>query len=177
MRRRDLLVAAGAGSILAGCGFRPLYAPAAGGAAGAAQTDLAAVAVPNLPERGGQLMREALQARLDPGNMALAKRYELSVGFGVATEGIGILPDSSVTRNRLIGTASWILQALDPARTRLAGGNARAVDGYDVIDNQFFASVLESETLQRRLADRLAEQIVLQVAAYFDHRARSSHPA
>lgn len=177
MKRRHVLTLGGTGILLAGCGFRPMYGSASGGAPGVAQADLAAITVPNLPERSGQLMREALQARLDPGHLALAKRYQLVVGFSVATEGIGILPDSSVTRNRLIGTASWTLQSLDPQRTSLAAGTSRALDGYNVVDNQFFAAVLENEALQRRLADRLADQIVLQLAAYFDRQSRPARPA
>jgi LPS-assembly lipoprotein len=49
----------------------------------------------------------------------------------------------------------------------LTSGTARAVDGYNVIDQQYFASDLESEAVQRRMVEAIAEQITLQVAMYF----------
>ena len=52
-RRAALL---GSLALLGGCGFRPLYAPAEGGAAGPASAGLASVYVPVMPERSGQLL-------------------------------------------------------------------------------------------------------------------------
>ena len=45
------------------------------------------------------------------------------------------------------------------------------MDGYNVIDNQFFAADLENEVVQRRVAEALADQITLQLASYFAKRA------
>jgi len=41
----------------------------------------------------------------------------------------------------------------------------------NLIDSQYFALDLESEIIQRRFADQLADQITLQVASYFRRRA------
>ena len=48
---------------VAGCGFQPVYMPTASGKAGVAQRELASVYVPIIPERPGQLLRQALQER------------------------------------------------------------------------------------------------------------------
>ncbi len=163
--RRLVLLGAGAG--LAGCGFRPLYAPAAGGAPGPAAAGLAAVYVPVLPERSGQLIRQALQQRFDGAGSGVAKRYELEVGHAIASDGIAVQRDSSTTRVRLIGTATWVLRTLSLARTPLVTGSARVLDGYNILNQQYFAAELENEAAVRRIAQALADQITLKVGSYF----------
>jgi LPS-assembly lipoprotein len=67
--------------------------------------------------------------------------------------------------------APWSLVSLGPQRRTLTSGQARVVDGYDVINQQYFASDLESDAVQRRMAEAMAEQITLRVAMYFrQHR-------
>ena len=99
MRRRALLTLAAA-SAVSGCGFHPLYAPGPGGTLGAAQAQLAAIDVPRLADRPGQLMRQALQARLYGPGLAEAKQYRLIVDFSVASEGIAIQPSNTRNRSR-----------------------------------------------------------------------------
>ena len=70
----------------------------------------------------------------------------------------------------MIGTATWTLIAQDPGRTRLTSGSAKAVDGINIFDTQYFAADLENEAVQRRLAEALADQITLQLAMYFRKR-------
>ncbi len=58
------------------------------------------------------------------------------------------------------------------SRRTLTSGSARAVDGYDVINQQFFAGDLENEQVVRRLAEAVADQVMLQLADYFDAHAQ-----
>ena len=67
-RRRMLALAAAAA--LSGCGFQPVYMPTASGNAGVAQRELAAIQVALIPDRPGQLLRQALQDRLETGEPA-----------------------------------------------------------------------------------------------------------
>ncbi len=154
-------------ALLPGCGFHPLYGRATG-APGAVQTQLARINVALMPERSGQLMRDALQARLDPTGSGLAQRYDLSVSFSVTGDALGVQPDSTISRIRLTGSASWTLTAQDAQRSTLATGVARDVDGYNLIDQQFFAFDLENESVTRRIAETLAGQVTAQLASYFD---------
>ena len=62
------------------------------------------------------------------------------------------------------------------AARRLARGSARAIDGLNILDQQFFAADLENEAVQRRLAEQIADQIVLQLAAYFRQPRRRLLP-
>jgi hypothetical protein len=48
------------------------------------------------------------------------------------------------------------------------------VDGLNIFDAQYFAGDLENEAVTRRLADALADQITIQLAAYFRRRATAS---
>ena len=50
-------------TLLSGCGFQPVYMPTASGKAGVAQRELASVYVGIIPERPGQVLRQALQER------------------------------------------------------------------------------------------------------------------
>jgi LPS-assembly lipoprotein len=168
--RRALLTLAAAATLM-GCGFQPVYMPTASGQAGPAARDLAAVYVTPLGERPGMLLRQALQDRLEGTGDSVARRYDLSVSFWLTGEGLGIQPDTTATRVRLVGHADWVLSAKDPGHSRLTSGSARAADAMNLIDSQFFALDLESEIIQRRFADQLADQITLQVASYFRRRA------
>lgn len=170
MPRRGLL-ALGTGAAVAGCGFRPIYMPTASGKAGPAQRDLAAVTVDLIPERPGQLLRQALQERLAAGGSGVEHRYNLVVSFWIAGEALGIQQDTTATYVRLIGRANWTLLAQDPARTNLTRGSTRVADDFNILDQQYFASDLENEAAQRRIADTTAEQIALQLAAFFRKRA------
>jgi LPS-assembly lipoprotein len=162
--------------LLAGCGFRPLYLPE--NASGSiAANELAAIYVPVMGERAGQLMRQALQQRIEGAGTGIAKRYELIAPPGISGEGIAIQRDNSTTRVRLNGTATWTLRKLDVARTVLATGSARAVDGFNVLNQQYFAADLENAAAQKRIIDTMADQVVTQVAIFLRRRAVAGGPA
>ena len=171
MRRRSLLL--GAPAVLTGCGFHPLYRPASGGASGAASAGLAQVYVPVIAERAGQQLRQALQRRIDTGS-GVAKTYELVASPALAGEGIAIQRDTSTTRIRLVGTATWSLRQLSLQHTVVLSGASRIVDGYNILNQQFFAADLESEAATTRIMESLADKIVSQVAIYFDRQAKAS---
>ena len=97
--------------------------------------------------------------------------FELVATFIVIPESVGILQDNSVTRSRLIGTGQWLLRDLTPERAVVAQGSSRVLDGYNIANQQFFAAELDNETAIRRIAETLADQIVVQVAAYFRGQA------
>jgi LPS-assembly lipoprotein len=154
--------------LLSGCGFRPVYAPGADGAIGSAEAGLAQINVPPLPERSGQILRQFLQQNFDHGGGNGAKLYELVVSYGVAGEGIAIeRGDSVATRIRLVGNASWSLVSADAQRKTLTSGHARAYDGFNPLDSQYFYSDLQGEQTQQRVAQAVADQISMQLAGYF----------
>jgi LPS-assembly lipoprotein len=158
--RRLGLTAALAAS-LAGCGFHPLYAPS-----GQTNAALGQVYVDIIANRNGQLLRQALQERLD-GTGGEVQHYELSVLLATYGEGLGVQPDNSNNRTRYIGTATWTLKTGGLLGKKIVSGTARSVDGANVIDAQFFYSDLASDAIDRRLSTALADQIVQSLAIYF----------
>jgi LPS-assembly lipoprotein len=149
-------------SSVAACGFHPLYAPGSGDDA-----KLQSVYVAIIPNRPGQLLRQALQQRLEGTDSTVAKRFTLTVTYFEGGEALGIQSDSVITRNRDTGKAVWVLQQSEPPGTKLSYGTVRSVDGYDILNEQFFYSDLAEEAVQRRLADAVADQIVQSLAVYF----------
>ncbi len=168
--RRELLAGFGSLSLisLGGCGFAPVYGPRSATGTNAAQDGLAATAVEIIPERSGQLLRQALQERCERFGAGVERRYSLQASFSVTDEGIAIQQDTAVTRLRVTGYAQYTLRSLDASRRTLTSGTARALDGLDIINQQFFAGDLEHEQVVRRLADAVADQISLQLADYFN---------
>ncbi len=175
--RRGLLRLAGlglAGAGLAGCGFRPAYMPAASGAPGVAQRELAAINVGVIVDRPGQLLRQALQSRFERDSAGVQRRYDLAVGFEIDGDGIAVRHDNTTTRIRLTGRADWTLRAQDATRAVLISGNARAMDAVNLFQEQYFAVDLSTEDARRRIAEAIADQITMQLTAYFLRRANGT---
>ncbi len=168
--RRLLLL--GSASAVAGCGFHPVYGPLAKGS-GTVRPELASIFVAVMPERQGQLLRQALQRRFEGTDASVSKRYELTGGLGISAEGLGIQQDNSSTRVRVNGSCTWNLTELGSTPKLLTTGSARATDGYDVNNQQYFATDLENSATIRRLAETIADQITLDLAVYFRRRAEA----
>jgi LPS-assembly lipoprotein len=159
---------------LAACGFHPVYGPAASGKDSAAASALAEISVGVIPERTGQLLRLALQERFERAGIAPARKYDLAVGFAITAEAVGIQQDTTSTYVRLVGTATYSLVAQDPARATLTSGAARTVDGLNIFDQQFFAADQETDAVERRMSQAVADQIALQLATFFATRAEKA---
>ena len=162
--RRGML-SLGLAGVLSGCGWRPVYMPAANGIA--ASAELSAIEVKPVYERAGQLLRENLVARL-ASDTGADRKYDLSVNFWIAGEGIGVLSFTQVTRIRLVGSANWTLTSRGTKPVSLVSGSDRILDGFDIHDTQYFAADMENEHVQRRIAEQMAEKITLRLAMWFD---------
>ena len=149
-------------SIVSACGFHPLYLPSSQTKAG-----LSEIYVDIIPNRNGQLFRQSLQEKLQGSESDPAQHYVLHVNYAVSQESIGIEADNNNTRNRFIGTANWTLVKPGLMGQKITSGLARTVDGNDVIVAQFFYSDLNSETVNKRIGDALADKIVQALAVYF----------
>ncbi|MGI3776700.1 MAG: LPS assembly lipoprotein LptE [Janthinobacterium lividum] len=122
-----------------------------------------------IPNRLGQLLRQALQQRLDSDD-GDSKTYSLAVAYSIDEEAISVLNSNSNTRTRAVGRGTWTLTAIANPGVPLASGTVRVLDGFNTLDEQVFFSVLENEAVQRRLADNVADQITQRVATYFRRR-------
>ncbi len=157
-------------ALVAACGFQPVYMPTASNKAGPAQREMAAVFVPVIPDRPGQLLRQALQRQLGS-DTGVPAAYDLRVSYVITGEGIAVQNNNIATRIRLTGIASWTLQKRTPQQTPLTSGSARSLDGVNIFGEQYFASDLETEAVQKRIAESVAQQITNQLAIWFREQA------
>jgi LPS-assembly lipoprotein len=169
LTRRLLTLGALTGA-LGGCGFQPIYMPTASGKDGPPKRELQTVFVRIIPNRPGQMLRLALEDNFGS-DSGIPAQYDLAVTYSISGEAIGIETSSLATRVRFIGNANWALLAHDVKATRLTGGSARFMDGVNIFDGQYFASDLETETVQQRMANEIARQITTQLAIWFRQRA------
>ncbi|TVQ56391.1 MAG: hypothetical protein EA355_07085 [Rhodobacteraceae bacterium] len=139
-----------------GCGFRPLYAPDAGGGALHGQVRLEGV-----EGREGYYFRRALRRRL--GDPASDAAYTLTVALTFSERGLAITPTDDITRVDVTGEARY---ALTPhgAETPTTQGVARSVSAYNTLANPY-ATRVAADDAARRIAEDLATRVFLRIAA------------
>jgi LPS-assembly lipoprotein len=155
--------------LLAGCGFHPLYGPQSGATAFSAMDQ---IDIGLIPDRSGQILRQALEADLQRNGEPGFYRYHLGVQNSISVQAIGLQPDSSNSALRYFETVTWTLAPEGKLSTPLATGTAETTGSVNVVDNQFFALSLESDRLQHELSRQLAAQVTEELALYF-----RKHPA
>lgn len=145
--------------VLAACSLQPMYA---GGGSGAVAQGLAAVEVPAIEGRAGWLVRNALTDRLGAGGGAGAPRYRLDVRLDDELQGLGILGDDTVSRERRTLRARY--QLVDIASGEiLLDASAGADAGIDVVSSEY-ATIAAEQTALENLAREVADRIVTRIA-------------
>lgn len=155
MRRTFVLFASLA---LAGCGLSPMYA---GGGDGTVARGLGAVEVPAIEGQAGWLVRNALTDRLGAGGTA-TPAYRLEVRLDDELEGLGVLRDDTISRERRTLRARYQLIDLasgDILLDATAGSDA----GIDVVSSEY-ATIAAEQTALENLAKEVAQRIVTRVA-------------
>ena len=143
---------------VAGCGLQPMYA---GGGSGAVAQGLAAVEVSPIPGQQGWLMHNALADRLKAGGQAIP-RYRLDVRLDDKLEGLGLLSDNTVTRERRTIRARY--QLVDTTSGEiLLDATAGSDAGIDVVSSEY-AVIAAEQTALENLTREVADQIVSRVA-------------
>ncbi|MCV0382995.1 MAG: hypothetical protein K5799_05975 [Erythrobacter sp.] len=147
--------------LVAGCSLQPMYA---GGGSGAVAQGLAGVEVPAIEGRAGWLVRNALVDRFaaaEAGGSA-APRYRLDVRLDDRLEGLGVVGDNRVTRERRVLRSRYQLVDLSTGAILLdatAGSDA----GIDVVSSEY-ATIAAEQTALENLAREVADQMVTRIA-------------
>lgn len=144
--------------LLAGCSLQPLYT---GGGDGTIARGLAAVEVPAIPGRAGWLMRNALTERLSVAGSE-APKYRLDVRLDDDLQGLGVLADDTISRERRTLRARYQLIELSSGSVLLdatAGSDA----GIDVVSSEYATIAGEQKALEN-LSLELADQMVKRIA-------------
>lgn len=172
MRRRASLIVALALAVpaLSGCGLHPLYA---GGGSSAVARGLADVSVGPIAGKAGWLMRAALQDELKGAQPDGSPRYRLDVRLEDQLEGLGLLSNNTIARERRTLKARY--QLIDTATNAILLDESASSDaGVDVVTSEY-ATVAGEQSALENLTRVVAQQIVLRVAT--ELRARNDEPA
>ena len=133
----------------------------AGGASAPVAQGLAAVDVPAIPGRAGWLVRNALSDRLGVAGEA-ATRYRLDVRLDDSLEGLGVLNDDTISRERRILRARY--QLIDITSDEiLLDATAGSDAGIDVVSSEYATIAAEQRALEN-LAEDIADRMVRRVA-------------
>lgn len=158
MRRLLVPLALLALGTLSACGLQPMYA---GGGSGAVAQGLAAVEVPAIEGRSGWLMHNALTDRLGAAGAA-SPRYRLDVRLDDSLEGMAILANDTVSRERRTLRARY--QLIDIATGEiLLDATAGSDAGIDVVSSEY-STIAAEQTALENLTKVVADQIVTRVA-------------
>ena len=145
---------------LAACGLQPMYA---GGGSGAVAQGLAGIEVPPIEGKAGWLVRNALVDRL--GQKSAAPRYRLDVRLDDKLEGLGLLSDDTIGRERRTLRARY--QLVDAASGDiLLDATAGSDAGIDIVSSEYATIAAEQtalENLARQVADRIVTRLSLQL--------------
>ena len=148
--------------LLSACGLKPMYA---GGGSGAVAQGLSAINVAPIEGRGGWLVRNALVDRLGAGGASGAAQYRLDVRLDDRLEGLGLLSDDTIGRERRTLRARYQLVDLTSGKIVLdatAGSDA----GIDVVSSEYATIAAENsalENLSRDVVDRIVTTLSLKL--------------
>jgi len=169
MKRRAAILVLVVLPALASCGLQPMYA---GGGSGAVARGLSGVDVPAIEGKAGWLVRNALRDRLGAAGKA-TPRYRLDVRLDDRLEGLGLLSDDTVGRERRTLRARY--QLVDTATGRiLLDASAGADAGIDVVSSEYATIAAEQtalENLSREVADRIVTSLALTLRGGSDRGA------
>ncbi|KPF78587.1 LPS assembly lipoprotein LptE [Novosphingobium sp. AAP93] len=144
--------------MLAGCGLQPMYA---GGGSGKVAQSLAGVDVTSIEGKAGWLVRAALVDRLGAGTQT-TPRYRLDVRLDEQLQGLGLLSNDAVTRERRTLRARYQLIDLTSGEIVL-DATAGADAGIDIVSSEY-AVIAAEQTALENLSHEVADQIVTRVA-------------
>lgn len=148
---------------LSGCGLHPMYA---GGGSGEVAQGLAAVEIPPIEGKAGWLVRNALQDRFGVRSSSGGHpRYRLDVRLDDKLEGLGLLSDDTIGRERRTLRARY--QLVDVASGAILLDASDGSDaGIDVVSSEYATIAAENtalENLAKVIADRIATRVALQL--------------
>lgn len=156
MKRLSVLLGA---VLLSGCGLTPMYA---GGGSGAVARGLADVQVSAIEGRAGWLVRNALVDQLGAAKAGGTPKYRLDVRLDDKLEGLALLSDDTISRERRTLRARY--QLVDVTSGEIVLDATAASDaGIDVVSSDY-ATIAAEQTALENLSKDVASRIVTGVA-------------
>ncbi len=144
---------------LAACGLQPMYA---GGSHGAVAQGLGQIDVSPIEGKAGWLVRNALVDRMGSGGNAGGTRYRLDIRLDDKLEGLALLSNDTIGRERRTLRARYQLVDLSDGRIMLDASDGSDA-GIDVVSSEY-ATIAAENTALENLAKDVANRIVTKVA-------------
>ncbi len=157
--------------LIAGCGFSPIYGDH--GSNEPVNQALNKVAIANIPERQGQMLRNHLIDRMYFSGRPISPEAELTVTLNSTESELGIQKDATATRKQLNVWANYTLLANDGKL--LLNGKAHSVVSYSKLDAQYGTLAAERNAMERALKE-VGEQIVNRLSLYYAEKPVSKQP-
>jgi LPS-assembly lipoprotein len=154
-------------SLLAGCGFRPIYGSQSANGESSVAMELNNIAIDNIPDRDGQMLRNDLIDHLYGKNRPSKPAYVLKITVRSTEEDLGILANATATRSLIDMYGDYSL--LDAKGKVLLKGTAHSVASFDKLD-QIFSTVAARQDAHQRTLNEMSEQIVNRLSLFFSER-------
>lgn len=167
MRHKKLIV--GFCLLLTACGFSPIYASHGDGST-PVDKSLGNVAIANIPDRNGQLLRNHLIDRMYFSGRPSHPTTILEVTLRSTENDLGIQKDSTASRRELNMWADYVLR--DHDGKNLLKGSAHSTVSTSKLDAQY-GTLAAQRNAQERAIREVGEQIVGRLSLYFAEVSKS----
>lgn len=155
----------GALAALGACGFHPIYAPREGSVF--VDKALNNVAIANIPDRQGQMLRNHLMDRMYFSGRPTKPQAELTVTLRSTETDLGVQKDATTARRQLNMWAQYRLKAI--AGDELLKGSAHSSVSFSKMDAQYGTLAAEQNAYDRAIHE-VGEQIVNRLSLYYAER-------
>ncbi len=150
---------------LTGCGFHSVYG--ARDDQDPVAVELNAISIDTIPERNGQILRNALIDRIYGKNRPALPLYHLKIEIHANEEVLGLLANATATRSMLNLSVDYTLT--DQAGKKILTGMAHSVASYNRLD-QMYGTVAARESAYDHTLHEASEQIVNRLSLYFSEK-------
>ena len=154
---------------LSGCGFHPLYGSNTGLAGTQNHDAFGLVAVSPIDDRIGQILFNALTARMHAGSQQTQPLYRLQITLHQSVAGINYQKNATASGGETTMAADWQLLDYQTGR-RLSHGRFTSIDSVNYLGPRYASVAAEQDSAERSLND-IADMITDRVAVYL-----SQHP-
>ena len=153
--------------LLSGCGFHPVYGTHETEDGMPVAADLNNVAIDNIPDHNGQMLRNFLVDRMYGPDRPSLPTYTLKVKIHSGEEDLGIQANATSTRALLNMYADYTL--VNAQGKMILTGSAHSVASFDLLD-QMYATVAARNDAYERTLHEVSEQIVNRLSLFFSER-------
>ena len=154
--------------VLTGCGFSPIYGSFSNNPKISA--DMNNVAIANIPEHEGQMLRNYLIDRMYHKGRPENPTTTLEIILKSSEISLGLQKDATTSRQEYNLTANYTLK--DKSARTLASGTARSIVSYNKLDAQY-GTLASRKNASERAVKEVSEQIINRISLYFAEKADS----